>query len=79
MSSLYKKINKAGGITIPKELRRDYGFSQGEAVEVVPEGNKLVIRKYSPKCLLCNAYEEVIEHKGRHVCKKCIKEMSEQV
>lgn len=79
MSSLYKKINKAGAITIPSQLRRDYGFNAGEGIEVVPVGDTLVLRKHSPKCLLCEEHEEVITYKGRHICKKCIQEMGEKV
>lgn len=73
----FKKISKAGGITLPIELRRDYGFSAGQGVDIDVEGDTLIIRKYVPRCLLCGTDHEVVKYVDRHICKVCIRKMSE--
>lgn len=74
----FKKIGKAGGITIPAELRRDWNFNSGDAVEVSPKNGDLVIKKYVPKCFLCGSNENVKRFKGKDICKNCIKELAKE-
>jgi len=38
-------VTRKGQITIPVELRRKFGIDEGSKVEVVEEGNSIVIRK----------------------------------
>jgi len=73
----FKKINKGGGITLPIEIRRDYGFNAGQGVDISIQGDELVIRKYVPRCLICGNDKEVVKYVDRHICKVCIKKMSE--
>jgi transcriptional pleiotropic regulator of transition state genes len=75
----FKKINRAGGLTIPAELRRNWDFTQGDAIEIVPQGGNLVIKKYTPKCFLCSSTNEVKRFKGKDICKECIKELAKEV
>jgi AbrB family looped-hinge helix DNA binding protein len=37
------KLNSKGQVTIPADLRRRFGFAEGDEVEVVAEGNALRI------------------------------------
>lgn len=78
MMSKFKRIGKSGGITIPAELRRDWGYTSGDAVEINPENGDLVIKKYVPKCFLCGSSENVKRFKGKDVCKSCIKELAKE-
>lgn len=73
----FKKISKAGGITLPVEIRRDFGFSAGQGVDIHVQGEEIVIKKYVPRCLLCGNDQEVLKYVDRHFCKVCIKKMSE--
>ena len=79
MSTNFKKVSKAGGIILPVEVRRDYGFSAGQAVEVsiAADGNSVILTKYTPRCMFCGSSEDVIHFKDRHICKACIAEMGE--
>lgn len=73
----FKKISKAGGITLPVELRRDFGFSAGQAVDINVDGDALIIKKYVPRCILCGTNHEVVNFADRHICKACIRKMGE--
>lgn len=75
----FKKINRAGGLTIPAELRRDWDFTSGDAIEIVPQGGNLLIKKYTPKCFLCGNSDEIKRFKGKDICKRCINELAKEV
>lgn len=42
------KLNSKGQVTIPAELRRQHGFAEGDAVEVVEDGDTLRIVHSEP-------------------------------
>lgn len=44
--SYHAKLIKGGKIVIPAELRREYGFKDGDTLVFEREGNGLVIRTY---------------------------------
>lgn len=79
MGTNFKKVGKAGSITLPAELRRDFGFGAGQAVEVTAsnDGNSLILTKYTPRCMFCGSTEDVVHFKDRHICKACIAKMGE--
>lgn len=72
-----KKITKAGGITLPKQMRADIGVFAGNAVDVEIVDNSIVITKHTITCKLCGELEDVISYKGMDVCKKCVEGMQE--
>ena len=78
MATKYKKISKAGGLTIPADIRRDYDFAQGDAVSIVEDDGKLIIQKYNPECFFCGAHS-VKKYKGRYICPKCVAAMVKEV
>lgn len=71
----FKKINKAGGLTIPADLRRDLGFDSGDAVDLVIEGGNIVVKPHVQKCLFCESDKKVVVYKNKRVCSSCIKEL----
>jgi AbrB family looped-hinge helix DNA binding protein len=42
------KLNSKGQVTIPADLRRRHGFSEGDEVEVIEDGNTLRIVHSEP-------------------------------
>lgn len=43
----HAKLIKGGKIVIPAELRREYGFEEGDTLVFEREGNALVIKTYA--------------------------------
>lgn len=75
MRSNHKKINKAGGLTIPAGLRRDLGINSGDAVDLVIDGGNVVVKPHVEKCLFCNSDKGVLVFNNKRVCTSCIKEL----
>jgi len=44
--SYHAKLIKGGKIVIPAELRREFGFEEGDTLVLEREGNALVIKTY---------------------------------
>lgn len=68
---LYKKVNKAGGITIPQQLRHALNIPKGAALELEDDGDKIIITKHIPTCVCCGKTEDVRVNNGVELCESC--------
>ena len=73
-----KKISKVGSITIPSHIRRQFGISESEKfkIEVVNNGEILMTRIVG-SCIMCESNDELIEYKGKYICKECLNNINE--
>ena len=44
--SYHAKLIKGGKIVIPAELRREFGFNEGDSLVFEKDGNQLVLKSY---------------------------------
>jgi len=70
------KIDKLGRMVLPKIIREKFELSEGDAVELFTENDKLILKKYRPSCIFCGEADDLIEFKSRIVCQKCANEIS---
>lgn len=75
----HKVISKAGGLTIPADIRREYNFLGGEAVDITIDDGRLIVGPHTPRCLFCRGVEGVRKYMGRNVCQSCVTRMAEEV
>ena len=67
-----KKVNRAGGVSIPASLRREYGIEPGEKVNVsVNDQGVIELKRIEGACIFCQANENLKQYKGRYVCNEC--------
>ena len=69
-----RNIDELGRLVLPKELRRHFGIEYDTAVEITSEDDKIVIRKFNPRCVFCNGTGEgapLVEFNGKKVCAEC--------
>jgi len=73
-----KKISKVGSITIPSHIRRQFGINESEKfkIEVVNNGEILLTRIVG-SCIMCESNDELIEYKGKYICKECLNNINE--
>lgn len=70
-----RKVDQLGRIVLPKSLRRRYEMNEGDPVEILVQGDHIILEKYKPKCVFCTSDDQVGEFKGRHVCRACMEEI----
>lgn len=75
-TGLVRKIDENGRIVLPKDIRDKMGIDEGDALEFFYDNDNLIIKKYSHYCIFCGNEEDVVQFKGKDVCKGCVKIIS---
>lgn len=76
-TGIVRKLDELGRIVIPMELRRIFGISTHDSLEIFVEGDKIILQKYEASCALCDKMDDLVEHKGKYICRKCLKDVSD--
>lgn len=74
-TGIVRKVDELGRIVLPIELRRTLDIEIKDPIEIFVDGGFIMLRKYSPQCVLCGSMENVKEFRGRSICKNCIDEL----
>lgn len=78
-TGVVRKVDELGRIVIPIELRRTMGIEEKDALEIYVDSEKIVLKKYEPACIFCSNAEDVINYKGKNICRSCLTQLSEQI
>lgn len=74
-----KKINKARGLTVPKDMAAAKGIFAGNAVDLVETDEGILLRNHVPTCRFCGSTESVGTVMGEEVCAKCAAEIRKEI
>jgi len=76
-AGVVRKVDQLGRIVLPKSLRKRYQMNEGDPVEILVQGDHIILERYRPKCVFCGNMEQVSEFRDRHICGVCLAEMNE--
>lgn len=76
-TGMVRRIDSLGRIVLPIELRRVLELDEDSSLEIFMEGNQVILKKYEPSCVFCGEAKNVASYKGRNICEKCRKAISE--
>ena len=74
-TGIVRKVDELGRIVLPIELRRTLEIAERDSLEIYVEGSTIILKKYEPACIFCGDAKDVVNYKGRNICKKCLDEM----
>lgn len=74
-----RKVDQLGRIVLPKSLRKRYQMNEGDPVEILVQGDHIILERYKPKCVFCSNQENVVEYSDRFICSACMTEMQQFV
>lgn len=74
-TGIVRKIDELGRIVLPMELRRTMDINYKDTLEILVDGESIVLRKYNPSCVFCGNVGNVLNYKGKNVCQNCIDEV----
>ena len=77
-TGVVRKVDELGRIVVPIELRRTMDIAVKDTLEILVEGDQIVLKKYHPACIFCENVKDVISYKGKMVCKDCLRELKNQ-
>ena len=74
-TGIVRKVDELGRIVLPMELRRTMDINYKDTLEILVDGENIVLRKYKPSCVFCDNAKNVLNYKGKNVCQNCIDEV----
>lgn len=74
-TGIVRKVDELGRVVLPIELRRNLNIEEKDALEIYVDGNNVILKKYEPDCIFCGNANDVVNFKGKNICKACLKEM----
>ena len=78
-TGIVRKVDELGRVVIPIELRRTLDIEEKDALEIYVDSDRIILRKYEPACVFCGNADDVVNFKGKNVCKHCMEAMGEKV
>ncbi|HIZ62162.1 MAG TPA: AbrB/MazE/SpoVT family DNA-binding domain-containing protein [Candidatus Gemmiger avistercoris] len=73
-TGIVRHMDSLGRVVLPKELRRTFGITADTPLEILTEGDAILLRKYRPAdaCALCGEVSpDSVELHGKFVCPRC--------
>lgn len=74
-TGVVRRLDVLGRIVLPIELRRTLDIAEKDALEIYTDGEQIILKKYAPSCVFCGEAKDVINYKGKLICRNCIKEL----
>lgn len=78
-TGIVRKIDNLGRVVLPIELRRTFDIEREDPVEIFVDDNYILLKKYQPACIFCGDAKDVVNFKGKNICKSCLAEMKEKL
>lgn len=60
ISGIVRRVDELGRVVIPKEIRRACGWEEGAPIEIIPDGNEVILRLYADNQRLEDLLKELI-------------------
>lgn len=76
-TGVVRRVDELGRIVIPIELRRTLNIAEKDALEIYVDGEQIILKKYEPACIFCGDASDVINYRGKNICKHCLQELKE--
>jgi transcriptional pleiotropic regulator of transition state genes len=73
-TGIVRKVDELGRLCLPKETRTVMGINEGDPLEIYVDGEKIILKKYTPGCHCCGNMENLIEVQGIPLCGGCIEQ-----
>ena len=74
-TGIVRKVDELGRIVLPIEMRRTLDIAEKDALEIYVEGSSIILKKYKPSCIFCEAARDIAVCSGKHVGRMDLKEL----
>lgn len=74
-TGIVRRVDELGRVVIPIELRRTLDIAEKDALEIYVDGEQIILKKYEPACIFCGQAKDVLQYKGKNICRKCLDEL----
>lgn len=74
-TGIVRRIDPLGRIVLPKELRRTLDIEIRDSMEIFTDGDRILLRKYRKNCIICGSESDLMNFKGKPVCRACVESL----
>ncbi len=71
-TGMTRAVDEVGRIVLPKEIRESMDLKTKDELEISVEGDKIILRKFQPSCVLCGGNNGLILFNSNKLCASCI-------
>ena len=71
-TGIVRKVDELGRIVIPKELRGVLDIEIKDPIEIFTENEYILLKKYTPGCVICGNMNDTIQFKDKTICRECV-------
>ena len=72
-TGIVRKVDELGRIVLPIELRKTFGISNKDALEIFTDDQKIILQKYQPADVFTGEMDNLVEYMGKKVSVESIK------
>lgn len=73
----FREIDKAGRLVISKDIRNHLNIKAGDILHIEADDERIIICKAENRCIFCNATQNLVEFKGKHICNDCLDSLNQ--
>lgn len=74
-TGIVRKVDELGRVVLPIELRRTLGIDIKDPLEIYVDDESITLKPYKPACILCGSNDDLVEYKGKKICRECIEKL----
>ena len=75
-TGIIRKVDELERVVIPIEIRNKFNIVEKDPIEIYVDESSIVLKKYEPNCIFCGETNNLVEYKGKLVCKKCSEKLN---
>jgi len=75
-TGIVRQLDALGRVVLPAELRRTYGITKKDALEIFTHGSDIILRIHKPSCIFCDNADRLADYNGARLCPECIEKIS---
>lgn len=78
-TGVVRRLDNLGRVVLPIELRRTMGIDVKDKLEVLVDGEDIILRRYQDACIFCGGDKSLIAFGGKQVCRACAERLAEEL
>ena len=67
-----RKVDQLGRVVLPAEVRRHFGITPGDLIEIAVDSDAILLTKVENRCVFCSGTTSLQEFSGKLVCGDCL-------
>jgi AbrB family transcriptional regulator, transcriptional pleiotropic regulator of transition state genes len=73
-----RKVDQLGRVVLPSEVRRHFGISPGDLIEIAVDSDAILLTKVEDRCVFCGGTADLSEFSGKLVCGECVSRLASE-